>query len=187
MMKTSPFEKMLPVQVRRLLANEFKNGTVYGRPEILASMGADYLLQKKGLGRKKLKIIISCLQSLGYQINMETSLDQSHWILPYWETARNILRKFFLYSEENTIDDAEYIPVVRLIIESTVEMIHKGGINAKQREDLKLRLIQFNRQMYENLWIKNTRKDEGDNFNYEDELERAKYTFDYIYEHGRHP
>ena len=184
---TPILKKMLPVHVRKVLTNEFQEETVYERPEMLASMGADYLLEKRGLGRKKLKIIVSCLQSLGYQVNMETGIDQSHWILPYWETARNILRKYFLYSEENSLDDAAYIPVVRLIIESTVEIIQKGGINAKQREDLKLRLIQFNRQMYENLWIKNAKEDEGDNFNHEDELERARYTFDYIFEYGRHP
>jgi hypothetical protein len=53
-------------------------------------------------------------------------------------------------------------------------------------DELAEKLRTFNRQMYQNIWIKHAKEDE-EQFDLEKELQAAQYYFDYIYEHGKHP
>ncbi len=51
------------------------------------------------------------------------------------------------------------------------------------------KLKAFNCSLYQNIWIEHAREDEDPDeepLDLEKEYQSAKYTFDYIYEHGEH-
>ena len=99
-----------------------------------------------------------------------------------------ILKNFFNYYHEQRLDDAEYIPVVKIIINGIQESMLSSGIAEKDVESLKNRLMEFNRELYKELWLKYAKEDEdSENLDLDDESESAMYYFDYIYEHGEHP
>lgn len=53
------------------------------------------------------------------------------------------------------------------------------------------KLKAFNRFLYQNIWIEHAKEDEDPNdeepLDLEKENELARYTFDCIYKHGKHP
>jgi len=99
-----------------------------------------------------------------------------------------ILKNFFNYYHEQRLDDAEYIPVVKIIINGIQESMLSSGIAEKDVESLKNRLMEFNRELYKELWLKHAKENEDSEvFDLDSESESAEYYFDYIYEHGEHP
>ncbi len=108
----------------------------------------------------------------------------------YVGIGKTILRKYFDYCQKNTLDDVEYIPVVRLIIEGTAEEMKSTGLLESTCKEVVKKLKDFNRQMYQNIWVEHAKEDEDPDeepFDLEKEYRLAKYTFDYIYKHGKHP
>jgi hypothetical protein len=100
--------------------------------------------------------------------------------------GRSILRNYFEYYTNNSIDDAEYIPTVRVIIEGITEGMGSCGMGKPNCDELAENLKTFNREMYQYLWIKHAKQKEGQ-LDLEKESQSAKYDFDYIYEYGEHP
>ena len=99
-----------------------------------------------------------------------------------------ILKNFFNYYHEQRLDDAEYIPVVKIIINGIQESMLSSGIAEKDVESLKNRLIEFTRELYKELWLKHAKENEDSEvFDLDSESESAEYYFDYIYKHGEHP
>jgi hypothetical protein len=84
------------------------------------------------------------------------------------------------------MDDAEYIPTVRVIIEGITEEMRSSGMGKPNCKEITEKLKDHNREMYQNIWIEHAKEDE-ESFDLEREFQLAKYTFDYIYEHGDHP
>ena len=106
----------------------------------------------------------------------------------FLRVGRTILRKYFDYYTQNSLDDTEYIPVVRLIIEGITEEMDSAGMPESSCDEVAEKLKTFNRILYQNLWIENTREDADEEpLDPQKECESARYTFDYIYEHGEHP
>ena len=100
--------------------------------------------------------------------------------------GKSILKDFYDFSSEKSLDDAEYIPVVRVIIKGIVKNMAAENFNKNEIQSIEKDLKEFNRAFYVNGWLKNTKEDEGD-IDEEEETESARYYFDYIYEHGEHP
>ncbi len=104
----------------------------------------------------------------------------------YINIGKSILSDYFDFYCQQSLDDAEYIPVVRVIIEGILKAMISVNINKEDINTVEEELIEHNRALYINLWLEHTKEDE-DNLDIEDETKSAKYYFDYIYEHGEHP
>ena len=106
----------------------------------------------------------------------------------YENIGMTILKNFFDYYCEQRLDDAEYVRVVKVIINGIQESMPSLGVGGKEAESLNDKLIECNRELYKDLWLKNAKKNEDPNdIDLEIESESAAYYFDYIYEHGEHP
>ncbi len=109
----------------------------------------------------------------------------------YLKVGETILRKYFDYSTKYSVDDVEYIPVVRLIIEGIAEEMKSSGTLEPNCNEVAKKLKDFNRQMYQNIWVEHAKEDfdpeDEEPFDLEKEYELAKYTFDYIYKHKKDP
>jgi hypothetical protein len=182
--KWPPLRKELPVRIQNVLIKVFGNEEIFKNPEKLASMGADVFITWQNIGRKSVNQLNDALQSLGYPANQDKMTDSRCQI--YLKIGRSILQRYLDYSTKKTIDDSEYIPTVRVIIEGITEEMRSCGMERPNGDELAEKLRTFNRQMYQNVWIKHAREDE-EQFDLEKELQAAQYYFDYIYEHGKHP
>jgi len=106
----------------------------------------------------------------------------------YEKIGMSILKNFFDYYREERLDDAEYVSVVKVIINGIQESMLSSNVAEKDIKSLKMRLIGFNRELYKDLWLENAKKHENPaHIDLDDEAESAAYYFDYIYEHGEHP
>ena len=105
---------------------------------------------------------------------------------PHLNIGKSILQDFYDYSCEKSLDDAEYIPVVRIIIEGIVKSMSNANFNKKDIQDTEKGLKEFNCYLYVDEWLNNTKEDEED-MDLEGETESARYYFEYIYEYGEHP
>ena len=106
----------------------------------------------------------------------------------YENIGISILKNFYDYYCAQKLDDAEYIPVVKVIINGIQESMLSSGVADKEAESLNEKLIEFNRELYKDLWLKNAKKNEDPkDIDLDSESESAAYYFDYIYEHGEHP
>ena len=106
----------------------------------------------------------------------------------YENIGISILKGFFEYYEEAKLDDVEYIPVVKVIINGIQESMGSSNLAENDIESLKERLIEWNREIYNGLWLEHAKEDEDPaRLDLEYEAEEAAYYFDYIYEHGKHP
>ena len=84
------------------------------------------------------------------------------------------------------LDDVEYIPIVKIIINGASKPIPFSDLSDADIQHIKDTLKEINRDLYVGIWLKHAKEDEG-NINVEEETESARYYFDYIYEHGKHP
>lgn len=105
----------------------------------------------------------------------------------YIKVGETILQKYFDYYFKHSLDDAEYIPVVKVIIEGIEESMFSANIEKKEIREVKKQLKDFNRRLYTDLWLKHAREDEGENIDQRKEIKSARYYFDYIYKNEEHP
>jgi hypothetical protein len=152
-------------------------------------MGPDIFLKWRTFGRKSAKELMDALESLGYTVDSGTMITDPGCQI-YLKIGRTILRNYFDYYIKNSLDDTEYIPVVRLIIEGIAQEMKSSGLSEPNRKEVAEKLKAFNLQMYQNIWIEHAKEDEDPDeepIDPEKEYELAKHTFDYIYKHGKHP
>lgn len=108
----------------------------------------------------------------------------------YLKIGRSILQDYFDYNKKNPVDDTEYIPIVRVIIEAITKETKSSGMGKGDCAEMAEKLKAFNRTLYQNIWIEHAKENEDPDeepADLEKEYEMARYTFDYIYEHGEHP
>ncbi|MBL7174444.1 MAG: hypothetical protein ISS66_01345 [Desulfobacteraceae bacterium] len=106
----------------------------------------------------------------------------------YQNIGMSILKNLFDFYCEKKLDDEEYIPVVKIIIKGIQESMPASNVPEKEIESLKNRLIEFNRELYKDLWLKHAKEHENpEQLDLDGELDSAAYYFDYIYEYGEHP
>lgn len=102
--------------------------------------------------------------------------------------GKAILHDYFDFYCEQTLDDTEYIPVVKIVIDAMVKSMASDRFDMKDIQVVKNSLTEFNCDLYTNRWLIQAKEAEnGNSLNEEEESEAAKYYFDYIYEHGEHP
>jgi hypothetical protein len=98
------------------------------------------------------------------------------------------LGDFYRYYNEVGLDDAEYIPVVRVIIERIGKDLTEAGVGKKDVKAAEETLKKFNRDLYLKGWLRNAREDLAESeFDLGEETEEGTYCFNCIYKHGRHP
>lgn len=187
--KWPPLKRALPVRVQNILIKAFGSEEIFKNPEKLASMGPDVFFKWRNMGRKSVTQLIEALESLGYAVKGDIRMADSGCEV-YLKIGRSILRNYFDYYTKNSMDDAEYIPTVRVIIEGIAEEMRSSGMGNQDYDELTEKLKAFNCSLYQNIWIEHAREDEDPDeepLDLEKEYQSAKYTFDYIYEHGEHP
>jgi hypothetical protein len=102
--------------------------------------------------------------------------------------GKAVSSNFFRFYNKMELDDAEYIPVVRVIIEGIAKALTAAGADKKDVKAAEETLKKFNRDLYLEGWLKNAREKLGKSeFDMEDETVNGTYYFDYIYKHRRHP
>jgi len=187
--KWPPLKRILPVRIQNVLVKVFGGEEIYKNPERLVSMGPEVFLTWRNFGRKSAMQLIDALESLGYPVSEDTKMTDPGCQI-FLKIGKAILRSYFDYYTKNSIDDAEYIPTVRVIIESIAKEMKSSGMGEPNCNELSEKLKTFNRQMYQNIWIEHAKEDEDPEegpLDLEKEYELAKYTFDYIYKHGKRP
>ncbi len=187
--KWPPLRKGLSVRVQNVLVKTFGSEEIFNHPEKLASFGEEVFRTWKNIGRKSVGQLIDVLEKLGYSVDREVRMTDMK-SQSYFEVGRTILRKYFDYNLENTEDDAEYIPVVRLIIEGIAQEMGSSGMPESNCREVAENLKEFNRGLYQKIWIEHAKEDhdpDDEPLDIKKEYELAKYTFDYIYKHGKHP
>ncbi len=101
--------------------------------------------------------------------------------------GESILQEYFDYICKYSTDDAEYIPVVKVIIQGICKSMTLSNSDKKEIRKVNNQLKDFNRKLYTDLWIKNTKENEGDDIDVDKETKSAKYYFDYVYKNVGHP
>jgi len=106
----------------------------------------------------------------------------------YIAVEKSILGDSYRHYNKVGLDDAEYIPVIRVIIEGIAKALAETGVDKKDVKAVEKTLQRFNLDLYLKRWLKNAREELGKSeFDMEEETEAGSYYFDYIYKHGEHP
>ena len=194
--KWPPLKKLLPARVQNALGRVFDAEDILRNPGKLASLGYGNFITWRSIGKKNAKSLADALESLGYTVSQGTTPNRENRTTDpgcqiFLDIGKAILSKYFDYSQKNTLDDREYIPVVRLIIEGIAEEMRSSGMLEPNCKEVAENLKDFNRQMYQNIWNEHAKEDhdpeDEEPFDPEKENDLAKYTFDYIYKHRKHP
>ncbi len=106
----------------------------------------------------------------------------------YIAVGKSILSDFYRHYNKVGLDDAEYIPVIRVIIEGVAKAMTEAGLDKKEAKATEKTLQRFNLDLYLKGWRKNAKEELGKSeFDMEEETEAGTYYFYYIYKHGEHP
>lgn len=81
----------------------------------------------KNFGRKSLNDLMGALESLGYNVNGNLKMADPRCDV-YLKIGRSILKNYFEYNNKDPVDDTEYIPVVRVIIEAIAKEMKSSGL-----------------------------------------------------------
>ena len=187
--KWPPLKKLLPIRIQKILIRVFGSEEIYKNPEKLVSMGPEVFMTWQNFGRKSAMQLTEALESLGHSVSQNITMTDPACQI-FLKIGKAILQNYFEYYTKNSMDDAEYIPTVRVIIEGTTKEMKSSGMGEPNCNELTEKLKTFNRQMYQNIWIEHAKEDEDGKEEPVDlgkECELAGYTFDYIYKHREHP
>jgi hypothetical protein len=102
--------------------------------------------------------------------------------------GRSVIEHYSEFCDREGLDDAEYIPTVKVIIEGLESAMVEQKMDDKDRLAVRDDLLSFCRNMYTEGWLSNAVEDaEGRRVDMKGERKAAEYYFDYVYEHGEHP
>ncbi len=187
--KWPPLKKILSARIQHVLINVFGSEEILGHPEKLASIGLETFLQWRNFGRKSMNELTEALRSLGHPGGGGTKTTDPESQI-YFDIGKSILRDYSAYNKKSPVDDTEYIPIVRVIIRGITKEMESSGIGESNRKEVAEKLRAFNRSLYEDIWIEHAKEDHDPDegpLDLKKEYESARYTFDYIYKHGKHP
>jgi ATP-dependent Lon protease len=106
----------------------------------------------------------------------------------YISIGKAVLSDLYRHYNKVGLDDAEYIPIIRVIIEGITKAMAEAALDKKEAKAAEKTLKKFNLDLYLNGWLKNAKEELGKSeFDVEEEREQGTYYFDYIYKHGEHP
>lgn len=98
-------------------------------------------------------------------------------------TGKEVLKSLYEKNEEYSMDDSEYIPIVKTVIKGIENSGKTLGLSPPKIEELSESLKDFIRQLYIGIWLENS-EDEEDK---ELAAQEGKEYFDYIFEYEEHP
>jgi hypothetical protein len=102
--------------------------------------------------------------------------------------GKAVLSNLFRFYKKRGLDDAEYVPVVRVIIEGIEKALTSAGLDKKDVKTAEKTLRAFSRDLYVKEWLKHAREGLGERkLDMEAEAAEGNYYFDYVYKHGEHP
>jgi hypothetical protein len=106
----------------------------------------------------------------------------------YIGIGQTVLSSLYRHYNKVGLDDAEYVPVIRVIIEGIGKAMIEAGLDKKEAKVAEKTLRKFNLDLYLEGWLKNAKEELGKSeFDLEEETEAGTYYFGYIYKHGEHP
>jgi hypothetical protein len=106
----------------------------------------------------------------------------------YITIGKAILSDFYRHYNKVGLDDAEYIPVVRVVIEGIAKAMAEAGVDKKDVKAVEKTIQRFNLDLYLKGWLRNAKEELGKSeFDMEEETDAGTYYFEYIYKHGEHP
>ena len=99
--------------------------------------------------------------------------------------GKTILHRIYEQNKIETMDDAEYIPLMKIIIKGIQDYAIKLNLPKKQISKIESELKDYSRKLYLKMWLEQCEEIEGV-ITAEAESEGTE-TFDYIYEYEEHP
>jgi hypothetical protein len=102
------------------------------------------------------------------------------------EIGKEIIKRLHKHNEENSLDDAEYIPLIKRIIEAIGIYISQNDKLKSGTDNLTEALIVYAKDLYVELCQIYAGED-GKDISSEQVKEESEEYFDYIYEHEEHP
>ena len=100
--------------------------------------------------------------------------------------GKEIIKNLHDYYEEITMDDAEYIPLIKRVIKAINNHIVLYDISKSESETLKEILLIYARDLYVEICQTNA-KDDNENISSTQIKEESEEFFDYVYEHEEYP
>lgn len=100
--------------------------------------------------------------------------------------GREIIKQLHTHNEENSLDDSEYIPVIKRIVEAINSRMQRNGISKSENETLKVSLIKYAMGLYVDLCQKHSIEND-ENLSLEQVKEESEEFFKYIYKHEDYP
>mmetsp|Transcript_18293 Transcript_18293/g.8513 ORF Transcript_18293/g.8513 Transcript_18293/m.8513 type:complete len:118 (+) Transcript_18293:37-390(+) len=102
------------------------------------------------------------------------------------EIGKGIIKRLHQHSEVNLLDDADYIPILKRIIEAIGVHISQSDKSKSGIDGLTGTLIGYARDLYVELCQIHAEENNED-ISLEEIKEESEEYFDYIYEHEDHP
>ena len=99
------------------------------------------------------------------------------------DVGKSIIKTLHFHSDRVSLDDAEYIPIIKKIINAIANQLNSSDFSKNEISEIKKTLKQYARDLYAKAWIKNKLEEET----VDEAREIGKEYFDYVYRHGRHP
>ena len=97
-----------------------------------------------------------------------------------------ILKHLHNYNEDVFLDDTEYIPLIKIIIEAINDYISLYDISKSENEALKIKLLTHATDLYVEVCQINA-KENGEDISAKQVKDESLELFNYIYEHGEYP
>ena len=100
--------------------------------------------------------------------------------------GKEIIKRLHQHNEENSLDDTEYIPLIKRIIEAIGVYMSQSDKSKLEIDSLTSTLIGYAKGLYVELCQIHAEEDNED-ISLEQVKEESEEYFDYIYEHEDHP
>jgi hypothetical protein len=97
--------------------------------------------------------------------------------------GRSIIKKLHYHSGKVSLDDTEYIPVLKKVLDGIVEELSRSNFSKTNIGSIKKTLKHYAKDLYVKAWIKNKLEEET----VDEAGEMGKEYFEYVYKYGKHP
>lgn len=102
--------------------------------------------------------------------------------------CKSILKRIYEHYRRESLDDMEYIPIVKGVLNGLSDRLLKAGYSKSKVAHVLQRLKDYCKALYVSGWLKNWKedRDEGDEDMDKARTEGENY-FEHLYKYDRHP
>lgn len=100
--------------------------------------------------------------------------------------GKEIIRQFHDHNKKHSIDDSEYIPMIKRIIKSITTHLGVNGISESENNALNELLVSYAKELYVELCQAHA-KENNEDISSDQVKEESEELFEYIYEHEEYP